>query len=157
MTPDKTRPTWEDVWMQTAIAISKRSKCSRAQIGAVIVDSRQNVLSCSYNGPPPSWRTPADSCRDWCPRAQSEVGPGMSYDSCPANHAEANAIARADSQRLAGATCFITGSICMTCAKLLAAAGVTRVVHKVSPSDSHRDPERVEAFLQTCGVEVVRV
>ena len=151
------RPSWDSVWMQTAEAIAKRSKCSRACVGAVIVDAHQNVLSCSYNGPPPSWPTPTDSCQDWCPRAQSEVTSGMSYDTCPASHAEANGIARADSQRLFGATCYVTSSCCMTCAKLLAAAGITRIVHKVLPSDSHRDPERVEAFLRQCGVEVVRV
>lgn len=151
------RPSWDDVWMTVARSIAARSKCSRAQIGAVIVDAGQNVLSCSYNGPPPGFDTPTDSCRNWCPRAQpgAELDPG--YESCPASHAEANGVARADTSRLSGATCYVTGACCRTCAKLLATAGVTRIVHQVRDTDAHRDPDGVESFLKACGVTVERV
>lgn len=153
----ESRPSWDMVWMQVAQALAPRSKCSRAQVGAVLVDAHQNVLSCSYNGPPPSWPTPTDSCKDWCTRAQSQPAPGESYDACPSNHAEANGVARADSQRLSGATCYVTSACCMSCAKLLASAGVGRVVHVVGPTETHRQPDIVERFLRECGVHVDRI
>lgn len=151
------RSEWEQVWIETAKTISNRSKCSRAQIGAVIVDAGQNVLASSYNGPPPGWKTPTDQCKDWCPRAQSQPSSGADYDSCPSSHAEINAIARTDHSRIRGATVYVTGSMCMNCAKAVAAAEIARVVHVVTESDSHRNPDLVEQFLEKCGITVKRI
>ena len=54
-----------------------------------------------------------------------------------ATHAEANAIAAAAKQGISteGATCYTTVSPCATCARLLIAAGITRVV----AAEAYRD------------------
>jgi len=149
------RPSWDAIWMSFADSIARRSKCSRAQVGSVLVSGDQSVLSASYNGPPPNY--PAEgSCVSWCPRARGEGGTGSSYDNCPSVHAEVNAIARADHSRISGATVYTNRSTCYGCAKTLAAAGVVRVVHRVTNDDLHRDPDAVEEFLRTCGVVVER-
>lgn len=149
------RPTWDEVWMRMADTMAERSKCTRAQVGCVIVSKDQTVLSASYNGPPPNY--PADgSCSSWCPRARGEGGLGSTYDNCPSVHAEANGVSRADHSRIHGATAYVNRASCVTCAKLLAAAGITRLVHRVEDVDMHRNPEATEDFLQLCGVEVVR-
>ncbi|AKJ72608.1 dCMP deaminase [Gordonia phage GMA2] len=149
------RPSWDQVWMQMAITIAARSKCERAQIGCVIVASDQTVISSSYNGPAPSF--PASGpCSNWCERARTGETDDT-YSNCPACHSEANAIARADWSRTVGATAFVSGSVCINCAKLLAAAQIVRVVHIVNDGDSHRNPETVEQFLMSCGIEVNRI
>ena len=154
------RPSWDDVWSRMADTMSERSKCSRAQIGCVIVAEDQTVISTGYNGPPAKyWSVPIDGhrgCENWCERAR-QGHTDSAYSTCPSNHAEANAIVRADWSRLNNATTYVTGSVCFTCAKLLASAGIKRVVHRVHDSDAHRDPEKVEGFLRKCGVKVVRI
>lgn len=141
--------------MSFADSIGRRSKCSRAQVGCVIVSSGQSVLSASYNGPPPEY--PADgSCALWCPRARGEGGLGSTYDNCPSVHAEINAIARADHSKISGATVYINRASCIGCAKALAAAGVKVVVHRVGEDDMHRNPDATEDFLRLCGIEVQR-
>ena len=141
--------------MTFADTIGQRSRCDRAQVGCVLVSDAQSVLSASYNGPPPNY--PAEgSCSSWCPRAQGVGGLGSTYDNCPSVHAEVNAIARADHSKISGATVYTNRATCYSCAKTLAAAGVVRVVHRVTEDDMHRNPDEVEAFLRTCGVDVVR-
>lgn len=156
------RPEWDDVWMRVAQTVSARSLCSRAHIGAVIVSSDNRVQSASYNGPPPNFTHGEKPCAHWCPRASVMPGgpegltldPG--YNDCPASHAEINAIARADWSKLTGGTIYITGSVCYSCAKAIMQTNVARVVHVVHESDAHRDPDRVEEFLRSDGLMVVR-
>ena len=152
---DISRPSWDDVWMQMSEVIATRSLCSRAQVGCVIVAEDQTVLSASYNGVPPLYDV-SGPCSNWCPRSRGEGGVGNVYDNCPAVHAESNGIARLDRSRVRGATAYVNRSVCRTCAKLIAAAGISRVVHRVTENDQHRDPEGVEEFLQQCGVQVER-
>lgn len=149
------RPSWDDVWSEMALSIGARSKCCRAQVGCVIVSADQEVIGAGYNGPPSEY--PAEgSCSNWCPRGRGEGGVGNVYDNCPSSHAEANCIVRCDYSRLEGSTAYVSRSSCITCAKLLASAGVSRVIHRVSEDDLHRDPEAVEEFLRSCGVAVER-
>lgn len=151
------RPSWDRVWMDMAIIIGRRSRCSRAKVGCVIVSTDQEVLSASYNGPPPNYRLAQEGpCSGWCSRAMGHDDLGSNYDSCPSAHAEANGIARADHSRTSGSTAYVSHACCITCAKLLAATGVARVVHMVRSSDAHRNPDATEAFLRDCGLVVDR-
>lgn len=141
--------------MNMADTMALRSKCTRAQVGCVIVSKDQTVLSASYNGSPPDY--PADGpCTLWCPRARGEGGLGSTYDNCPAVHAEANGVSRADHSRTVGATAYVNRASCVTCAKLLAAAGIVRLVQRVDEIDMHRNPEATEDFLHKCGIQVTR-
>lgn len=168
---EDTRPGWDEVWMQTALVIAKRSRCTRAQVGCVLVTADNRVVACSYNGPSPTYY-PAEAmldrlrstgiagkttmCDQWCPR-----GAGLSQEDghtdCPAVHAESNAISRADSSMLVGGTAFVTGAVCVSCAKLLAATRVARVVMRFEEKDAHRGLNRTTAFLENSGIEVTVV
>jgi dCMP deaminase len=150
-----TRPEWDEIWMQFADTIALRSKCSRAQVGCVIVDKDQNVLSASYNGPPSNFIAEGP-CTNWCLRSQGKTDLGASYDGCPSVHAEVNSIARVDRSRTVGATAYVTRASCYSCAKALAAAGVVKLIHRVDDIDMHRNPEETEKFLRECGIEVER-
>lgn len=155
MVTSSSRPSWDTVWFGMSELIAQRSLCSRAQVGCVIVAADQTVLSCSYNGPPPGYNV-SGTCTSWCPRARGEGSLGNVYDNCPSAHAEANGVARLDRSRVRGATAYVNRSVCLQCAKLLAASGVARVVHRVSAEDVHRDPDGVERYLQACGLIVER-
>lgn len=151
--PEVRRPSWDDVWMATADALGSRSRCDRAQVGAVIVGPTNLVLAASYNGPPHSWLPAAVSssrCTDWCPRGRGEsVDPG--YADCPAAHAEMNAIARAQSS-LSCATLYVTTGCCYHCAKVVANTTIVRVVARWA--NSHNNPQPVMDFLTNCDVHV---
>lgn len=125
-----TRPDWDEYWLGVANAVSKRADCSRRQVGAVVVDRHQRLVSSGYNGSPPG----GPSClRGACPRGQSGVVPGSSYDtgpgSCIALHAEQNAIIWAAPERLENSTLYLTDAPCEGCQRLIQGVGITRVVY----------------------------
>lgn len=146
------RPDWDDVWMDLADNIARRSKCTRSQVGAVIVDAEQNVVSVSYNGPPRGFKADGP-CTNWCPRTKTDdLSP--TYDDCPSAHAEANAIARADYTRMKGATLYASTSCCKGCAKQIANSGIVRVMYRNEQGRDYRNPEATHEFFEQCGIEV---
>jgi dCMP deaminase len=81
-----------------------------------------------------------------------------SYDDCPSLHAEANALIAADRSTWQGGTIYVTGSCCMTCSKLIANSGLTRLVWQEETVDrSYRRPEASVEFLRSCGIVVESV
>jgi dCMP deaminase len=147
------RPSWDEVWMEMADAISKRSRCSRAQIGAVVVSKDQRISSTGYNGPAASLEVEGD-CINWCPRAQGLTTLDNTYDACPSIHSEANALLYVDRSRVEGGTIYITDVACLQCAKLVSNSGVARVVMRVSSTAAHRKPEATIEYLKKCNLEV---
>lgn len=121
----------------------------------MIVTPDNRVAAFSYNGPPRGMQVEGP-CVNWCPRAQAE-STSADYSSCPAVHAEANAIIQADHVSLQGATIYVTSAMCVNCAKIVANSGIQRVIHVVSAEDAHRHPDEVEKFLQTSGITTARV
>ncbi len=148
------RPSWDTTWMDVADTLSRRSLCCRAKVGAVIVTPDQRAVSPSYNGPAKG--DPVQGpCSDWCPRAQSSDS-SSDYGACRAIHAEANALTRANYSEIQNATIYVTGSMCINCAKQVANSGIARVVHRVLPEHEYRNPGDVEKYLKECGIEVLR-
>lgn len=151
------RPAWDDIWLEAAFTIAKRSLCDRAQVGAVIVNPANVVVSQSYNGPPPGFPHLERNCLEWCDRARSDPRElDVAYRDCPSTHAEMNAMARADRSECAGATIYVSGAVCLPCAKVIPQTGIVRVIHCVHTSDVHRHPSQVEEFLRLVGITVER-
>ena len=147
------RPSWDSVWMSVADTIAARSRCSRAQIGAVIVANDQRISSTGYNGPAATY--PAEgSCINWCARGRGETELDNVYDSCPSIHAEANALLYVDRSRVEGGTIYITDVACLQCAKLVSNSGIKRVVTRVASSAAHRKPELTLEYFKKCDIEV---
>lgn len=112
------RASWEHYFMKIAQQVSTRSTCSRKHIGAVIVRDK-TILSTGYNG---SIRTLAHC---------DEAGHLLENGHCVRTvHAEANAIAQAAKNgiKVDKSEIYITTSPCWTCFKLLANAGIIKVV-----------------------------
>jgi dCMP deaminase len=148
--------SWSDIWLQVSKTISTRSRCSRAQIGAVIVNSDQRIISTGYNGAAATYPTQGD-CTQWCERAQGLTGLGSGYEGCPSIHAEANALLYVDRSAVHGATMYITAPPCMNCAKLISNSGVTSIVCLIGEQDMHRNPQSVLDYLAVCGISVTQV
>jgi len=128
------RPTFQSVFMQTAMQFAKRSTCCRLQVGAVIVDQTYSrVLCIGYNGSVPGDLNQCDS-----------LEPGA----CGCIHAEANAITKA-SESLKHSILFVTTSPCLACSKLIVLSGVQKVYY----ANSYRNDAGVK-FLKEHGLIV---
>lgn len=129
------RPAWDAYFLGIARAVAARADCRRARFGAVIVDTHHRIVATGYNGSPPGGK----SClAGECPRGLKtfeEIGENVgSYNECIALHSEQNAIANSDAYRCRGGTLYLARMEgdpimpCPMCAKLILAAGITRVV-----------------------------
>src|SRR3954466_12896460 len=112
------RVSWDQYFMNIAREVSTRSTCDRKHVGAVIVRDKM-ILETGYNG---SIRG-LPHCDD--------VGHLMEDGHCVRTvHAEANAIVQAarNGARLEAADIYVTASPCFGCFKLIANAGLKRIV-----------------------------
>ncbi|MEA5403481.1 dCMP deaminase family protein [Arcicella sp. DC2W] len=146
------KPAFDDIFMDLAVNLAKRSHCVKAQVGAVLTKDTR-IISIGYNGPPAETHNcdiefPVEGCeRD-------------SKGSCSlALHAEQNAILYAvkNGSSIEGSTIYVTLSPCIACARVIYTMKVAKVVFLNSYAEYKGIPkdEGVE-FLKKFGVEVVR-
>ncbi len=131
------RVTWDQYFMAIARVVSSRATCDRKRVGAVIVRDRI-IVATGYNG----------SLRG-LPHCD-QIGHLMEDGHCVRTvHAEANAIAQAarNGVRVEGAELYVTASPCFNCFKLVANAGLSRIVF----GEFYRD-ERIFEFAQQLGI-----
>lgn len=146
------RPAFDDIYMELAVNLAKRSHCIKRHVGAVLTKETR-IISIGYNGPPSGTHN--------CDEEWPEVGcPRDSKGGCSlAIHAEQNAILYAvrNKTSVEGATLYVTLSPCLACARIIYSMGIVRVIylnsyaeHKGIASDEGVD------FLQRFGVETIR-
>jgi len=136
------RSTWDQYFMQIAREVATRSTRDRKHVGAVIVRDK-NILATGYNG----------SIRGLghC----DEEGHMLEDGHCVRTiHAEANAVIQAakNGARIEGASIYVTASPCWGCFKMIANAGLTKIVY----GEFYRD-QRIFEFAQKLGIELVKV
>lgn len=161
------RPSWDDTWLAVADVVSRRSRCTRDQVGAVIVDDRNRIVATGYNGPPAGMKfTDSDGdvvtevgCGVWCPRvhmAQSGNAHGLAldYSDCYSLHAEANALSVCDRSVREGGTIYVTSGICFGCAKLIANSGLTHVTVRPSMDTPYRNCDKSYELIMNCGLQL---
>lgn len=145
-------PQFDDIYMELAYNLAKRSHCVKRHVGAVLVKDTR-IISIGYNGPPAG----THNC-------DTEFGDkGCSRDSkgsCSlAIHAEENAILYAvkNGSDIEGSTLFVTLSPCIACARIIFSMKIRKVIYLNSYAAYKGIPtdEGVE-FLRTFGVEVVQ-
>lgn len=118
------RVPWEQYFMDIASGVATRSTCPKRHVGAVLVHERM-ILSTGYNG---SMRGSAHCADVGCLLdAQGKCIRTV--------HAEANALLQAAKNGVCinRATCYVTRAPCWSCYKMLANAGVTRVIYLDGP------------------------
>src|SRR6187401_3138935 len=116
---ERKRASWDEYFMAIAREVATRSTCDRKHVGAVIVREKL-ILATGYNG---SVRGLAH-CDD--------EGHLIEDGHCVRTiHAEANAIVQAarNGVRIDAADIYVTASPCFGCFKLIANAGLRRIVY----------------------------
>ncbi len=134
------RISWDRYFMNLAVQAAARSTCPRKTVGAVIVRDKA-ILATGYNG----------SLRG-LPHC-TEVGCLIENDHCVRTvHAEANAILQAAKHgaRIEGADIYVTASPCWNCFKLIANAGIGRILY----GEFYRD-QRIIEFARAAGIELI--
>ena len=136
------RVPWDRYFMNLAVQAATRSTCPRKSVGAVVVREKA-VLATGYNG----------SIRG-LPHC-TEVGCLMDNDHCVRTvHAEANAILQAARHgvRIEKADIYVTSSPCWDCFKLIANAGIGRVLY----GEFYRD-DRITQYAREAGIELIHL
>ena len=136
------RSSWDVYFMRIAREVATRATCDRKHVGAVIARDK-NILATGYNG----------SLRG-LPHCDEE-GHMMEDGHCVRTiHAEANAIIQAakNGAGIDGGTIYVTASPCWGCFKMIANAGLVRIVY----GEFYRD-QRIFDFAQKLGIELVKV
>lgn len=137
---ERPRASWDDYFMNIAREVATRATCDRKHVGAVIARDK-SILATGYNG---SIRGLAH-CDD--------EGHLMEDGHCVRTvHAEANAIVQAarNGMRIDAATIYVTASPCWGCFRLIANAGIVRIVF----GEFYRDP-KIFDVSQKLGIELV--
>lgn len=146
------KPSFDDIYMDLAVNLSKKSHCVKAKVGAVLTKDTR-IISLGYNGPPAGTHN--------CDIEWPETGcPRDSKGSCSlALHAEQNAIlyAAKNNVPIEGSTLYVTLSPCISCARIIFTTGIKKVIYLNSYAafKGIGVDEGVE-FLRKFGVEVVR-
>lgn len=99
------RPSKTKYYLDIAKDISKRSTCNRRHYGAVIVNNDE-IVGTGYNGSPRGYINCCDT--GICHREGMPHNDG-NYGSCPAVHAEMNAIISAGRKNCIGGTLYLYG------------------------------------------------
>lgn len=123
------RTSWDDFFMQVAIAVSKRGSCLRRQVGCVLVFGNK-IIGTGYNG-----AIAGDANCD-------EVGCLMINGHCVrCLHAEVNSVLNSlcYDVSVSGVTAYVTSEPCFACYKVLRQFGVNRFVYLEEYADDVRD------------------
>jgi dCMP deaminase len=133
---NRSRPSFEEVYMNFAHLISGRSTCKRLQVGTVITTTDyRKVLAVGYNGN-------ASGLADTCDRDE----PG----NCGCLHSEENAAINCDAPRETNKYVFVTHLPCTACAKRLINLGnVLEVIYQ----NGYRSEASID-LLQSVGIKV---
>ena len=129
------RPNWNEVWMDFARSISRRSYDPRNQVGAIVVtDDNTQVLAVGYNGN-----------YSGGPNKVESMSPGESG----MLHAEINCLLKMDYNNPKIKKMYVTLSPCRMCAKAIINSGVRDVIYDVE----YRDTSGID-LLKASGINV---
>ncbi len=146
---NKTRPPWDEYFLEIVKTVAKRATCNRGRSGCVIVKNKQ-ILVTGYVGSP----TGLPHCDEvgHLFRKNIDEDGNISNHCVRTVHAEQNAICQAAKRGIAleGATLYCTMTPCRTCAMMIINCGIKRVVCQ---NKYHAGQETEEMFKQA-GIEL---
>jgi dCMP deaminase len=146
------RPAFDDIFMELAVNLAKRSHCVKRHVGAVLTKDTR-IISIGYNGPPAGTHNcDVEFPETGCPR-DSKGGCSLAL------HAEQNAILYAVKNQTSvdGATLYVTLSPCLACSRIIYTMGIKKVLYFKSYAEYKglASDEGVD-FLRRFGVEAVQ-
>ncbi|MCF6464608.1 deoxycytidylate deaminase [Clostridium sp. Cult2] len=117
------RKSWNEYFMQIAEIVATRSTCDRAEVGCLIVNDDNRIVSTGYNG--------SISGNPHC----DDVGHTIRDGHCIATiHAEMNALLYCAKEGIPVKECkvYVTHFPCLNCTKALIQAGIKKIYYKNS-------------------------
>lgn len=144
----KSRPDWDEYFLDIAELVAKRSTCLRREVGAVLVKERR-ILTTGYNGAPSGIR----HCEQTgCLRERLGISSGERHELCRGLHAEQNALLQAALHGITtqGAVMYVTTQPCIICAKMMINAGIKRIVFRGIYPDKMAQDFLKEARIELC-------
>jgi dCMP deaminase len=158
---------WIEAFMDTAERFAQLSSAKRLKVGAVVVKDNR-ITSIGYNGMPAGWDNNCEYTEyvgsdEQIPSPDEMKRLGFTGTDSgwyrlktkdEVIHAEANAIIKLarDGESGNGASLFCTHAPCVSCAKLIYGAGISKVYYR----DAYRDESGLE-FLAKCDIEMEQV
>lgn len=144
------RPEFDDIFMELAVNLARRSHCIKRHVGAVLTKDTR-IISIGYNGPPAGTHNcDLEWPEEGCPR-DSKGGCSLAI------HAEQNALLYAvkNKTEVEGATMYVTLAPCLACARIMFTMGVAKVIYLKSYAEYKgiASDEGVD-FLKKFNVEV---
>lgn len=136
-------------YMKLAHAVSRGSKCVRANYGTVIVSKDGRIVSTGYNGKPRGSTNDHVCYREGLP-------PNAPKENC-CIHSEANAIMFSDPVERQEATMYVSGIPCNDCALLILQSGISRLVYYTGPQSSGHRGSSDDSFWEKYGSNIERV
>ena len=139
----RSKKWWDKYFLDLARHASTASKDPSTQVGAVIVDDKNRVVSLGYNGFP---RGVEDSVERYMDKE-------FKY-SCVV-HAEENAILNATKEDLSGTTLYLYPLMpCSHCASRIIQKGIKEVIIFYKENNPNRDYGPSEELLKEAGVKL---
>lgn len=133
--PIPERPSWDEIWMNIAKEVSRRSPDHKFKVGTIIVtNDNTQVLSLGYNGD----HAGGPNLRD------SDEPGGSGFI-----HSEMNALIKLDFNNPKTKVMYVTLAPCRMCAKAIVNAGIKHVVY----GENYRDMSGIDV-LKEAGIEV---
>ena len=136
--------TWEEYFMGLAHLSGLRSKDPNTQVGAVIVDENNRVVSIGYNGFPSGV---SDDEFPW-----GREGAPLENKYLFTTHSELNAILNYRGGSLEGSTIYVSLFPCNECAKAIIQAGIKRIVYDSDKYDGTPSVVASKRMLKAAGV-----
>ena len=125
------RPDWDEIWIDFATSISRRSVDPKYKVGAIVVNSENTqVLSIGYNGD-----------QKGGPNKRRSMVTGKSGFI----HAEENALIKLDYNNPKRKKMYVTLSPCEGCAMKIVNAGIDEVIY----DDEYRDNSGVKLLEES--------
>jgi len=146
----KTRPSWDEYFLEMAGLVAKRVTCLRRSVGAVLVKDRR-ILATGYNGAPSGM----PHCEDvGCLREKLKIPSGERHELCYGLHAEQNVLIQAALHGISvkDSTLYVTNQPCLICAKMLINAGIKEIVVREGYPDA-----MALRFLKTARIRLRKI
>lgn len=142
----------DEYYLKIAEAVSLKSPCLKKHYGAVIVKD-DTIIATGYNGPPRK-----ESHCIQCTKKQGNKD-FDEYCSCPAVHAEMNAIIAVSREQMTGATLYLAGYDlktnsfiaaypCEICLRLIKNAGIAQVKNCAGIIYKRSDSGILDSYLE---------
>ncbi|MCR5646934.1 MAG: dCMP deaminase family protein [Acholeplasmatales bacterium] len=137
--------SWDEYFMGVAALSAKRSKDPNTQVGACIVNEDKRIVGIGYNGFP---RGCNDDVFPWGKGNADPLDNKYPY----VVHAEANCILNT-TEKLKGATLYVTLFPCNECAKLIIQSGIKHLVYMQDKYRNESSNVASRRMLDAAGIE----